>query len=229
MPEDRRGKRFVGVKLKGPRRFEQDSVYYVYHRATGVRMPSLPENHPDFIAAYMEAQTGTKRATKIDRDRPYALITVWHRFCTSVEFKSLSTSYQRVLHRDGDKIMSKGAEIDIRTIRAEHVRENVNSLSSHQAEQRLKTWRALMKYAKSHSLIDIDPTLAVEKPATPKAAPYLPWTADEIAAFRGKWAIGTMQRLAFELLHYTGARMSDAVRLGPGMIDNDGWLTFTQH
>lgn len=31
-----------------------------------------------------------------------------------------------------------------------------------------------------------------------------------------------------ELLYWTAARASDAVRLGPGMVTKDGWLTFRQ-
>ncbi|MEW5421908.1 tyrosine-type recombinase/integrase [Amorphus sp. 3PC139-8] len=40
--------------------------------------------------------------------------------------------------------------------------------------------------------------------------------------------VGSMARLAFALLLYTGQRRSDVIRFGPQHIRN-GWLTFTQH
>ncbi len=43
---------------------------------------------------------------------------------------------------------------------------------------------------------------------------YHTWTAEECKTFEDYWPIGTMQRLAYELLINTGARVSDAFRLG---------------
>jgi integrase len=47
-------------------------------------------------------------------------------------------------------------------------------------------------------------------------------------SLRDRWPIGTTQRAIFELLHWTGARISDAVRLGPGMVRKEGVLVFRQ-
>ena len=41
------------------------------------------------------------------------------------------------------------------------------------------------------------------------------WTEAEIALYREHWSLGTKQRLALELLLWTGKRRSDAVTLGP--------------
>jgi integrase len=41
------------------------------------------------------------------------------------------------------------------------------------------------------------------------------WTEEDITAFRKRWPLGTPQRLAMEILLYTGLRRSDAVGLGP--------------
>lgn len=46
--------------------------------------------------------------------------------------------------------------------------------------------------------------------------------------FRGKWRIGSVQRLCFELILWTGARISDAAKIGPVMVGRDGMLQFTQ-
>ncbi|MFN3527206.1 MAG: tyrosine-type recombinase/integrase, partial [Paracoccus sp. (in: a-proteobacteria)] len=54
------------------------------------------------------------------------------------------------------------------------------------------------------------------------------WTDLDIEQFRARWRIGSMQRLCFELLFWTGARISDAVMIGTGMVGRDGVLQFTQ-
>jgi len=54
-----------------------------------------------------------------------------------------------------------------------------------------------------------------------KTKGYETWTEDDIAKFRAKWKEGTPQRIAFEILLYTGLRRADAVRLGPQHIKGD--------
>jgi integrase len=54
------------------------------------------------------------------------------------------------------------------------------------------------------------------------------WTEAEIEQYRRYWPIGSVARLALELLYETGARgRSDAIRLGWKDIDGDGELVFT--
>ena len=45
--------------------------------------------------------------------------------------------------------------------------------------------------------------------------------------FRNFWAIGTMQRLALELMYFTGTRVGDAYRLGHHMVE-EGDLFFKE-
>lgn len=44
---------------------------------------------------------------------------------------------------------------------------------------------------------------------------YYPWSEDDIAKFRSRWALGTKQRLAMELLLWTDQRKVDTIHLGP--------------
>lgn len=56
----------------------------------------------------------------------------------------------------------------------------------------------------------------------------IPVVEGEIEDFRAHWSIDTPERLAFEVIFWTGARISDAVRLGHGNVDRDGWIVFRQ-
>jgi integrase len=55
---------------------------------------------------------------------------------------------------------------------------------------------------------------------------FIAWTDEEVAKFEAKWPIGSMPRLALSLMLFTGVRRSDAVLLGPPMVE-DGSITFT--
>lgn len=44
---------------------------------------------------------------------------------------------------------------------------------------------------------------------------YYPWSEDDIAKYRERWALGTKQRLAMELLLWTDQRKVDTIHLGP--------------
>lgn len=54
------------------------------------------------------------------------------------------------------------------------------------------------------------------------------WTPEDLDKFEARHPIGTKARLALAFLVYTGARRSDAVRLGWHMV-RDGFLTWVQH
>ncbi|MBV0893358.1 hypothetical protein KTN05_16215 [Paracoccus sp. Z118] len=46
------------MKLKGVRRQKRGDRVVKYHRASGIRLPDLPETHPDFIAAWARCELG---------------------------------------------------------------------------------------------------------------------------------------------------------------------------
>lgn len=61
----------------------------------------------------------------------------------------------------------------------------------------------------------VDPTLGIKLLAGKNdEAGFHAGTEEELARFEAKWKLGTRQRLAFDLLLYTGLRRGDAVRLG---------------
>lgn len=59
-----------------------------------------------------------------------------------------------------------------------------------------------------------------------KSKGYETWTEADIAKFRAHWPVGSPQRIAFEVLLYTGLRRSDVVRLGRQHI-KEGHIAIT--
>ncbi len=51
------------------KRFAKGGIEYVYHRMSGIRLPSLPDNHPHFIAALRRAEVEWQNAV-IQPDQP---------------------------------------------------------------------------------------------------------------------------------------------------------------
>jgi site-specific recombinase XerD len=72
-----------------------------------------------------------------------------------------------------------------------------------------------------------NPAAAVEYRRPNNLEGFHPWTVEEVHQFEARHPIGTKARLALALLLYTGARRSDAVRLGPQMARN-GALRFVE-
>ena len=214
--------------LKGLRRVRQDGKLYIYHRASGTRLPDLAENHPDFIAAYQAAQDSPRPTDAPGKARTGTLAALWQAYKHSAAFRTLSDSYRNVRRRDGDRLARKAATVAVAAIRAHHIRNDLAALDPNPARERRKTWRAMMAFALDRGLIREDPSQSIATPRTPKATQHAPWTRADCAAFRTHWPLGTTQRTAFELLQWTGARIADVAVMGAGMVDRDGWLDFRQ-
>jgi len=77
----------------------------------------------------------------------------------------------------------------------------------------VQTMRGLFQWALEADHVKADPTLGIriQRPATDG---YHVWTEDECDKFEKNWPIGTRERLAYDILLYTGLRRGDAVRLG---------------
>lgn len=77
----------------------------------------------------------------------------------------------------------------------------------------LYTLRHLFEWAVYAEHVNVDPTLGVKK-INRKSEGFHVWTDEEICKFEHRWPIGTRERLALDLLLYTGLRRADAIRVG---------------
>lgn len=77
----------------------------------------------------------------------------------------------------------------------------------------VEAMRGLFQWAAEAELVPADPTVGV-KVVRPKTDGHHTWTVEEVAQFEARWPIGTRQRLAFDILLWTGLRRGDVVRLG---------------
>jgi site-specific recombinase XerD len=63
--------------------------------------------------------------------------------------------------------------------------------------------RGLFRWALDSDLVTVDPTANI-KAARPKTEGFPAWTEEDIEAFQARWELGTRERVAFDILLYTG-------------------------
>ena len=83
----------------------------------------------------------------------------------------------------------------------------------HAVDNFLRAMGGLLAWTVNADYVRVDPALGVKLLSGGNDdTGFHAWTEDELARFEERWAVGTRQRLAFDLLLYTGLRCGDAVR-----------------
>ncbi|VDS07527.1 Tyrosine recombinase XerC [Paracoccus haematequi] len=216
-----------GGKLKGIRRQKRGDKIVRYHRATGIRLPDLPETHPDFVTEWAKAEAKAKSPLETAQRRkpvlPGQIAAAVRDMLHGAWFRGKSPTYQGMMRRHAEDIAAKYGTGKIKAVTAHNIETDLGKLDPNPANDRLKVWRALMNHAK----VTPNPALEVKR-RTVRVIGFAAWDSDDIALFRARWKIGTPARAAFELLYWTAARTNDAVLIGPGNIGPDGILSFVQ-
>lgn len=222
--------RGTAVRLKG---LSQSGTWpsgnpRLYLRRKGQKAVAMPDAHsgsPKFLAAYLAAQGEPVTATKSKTGTIAAAVTA---FIASDEYLSKASTTRAVWRRGLDDIRTRYGTGMLADLADRHIRTDLARLKPNPANQRLQIWRAACGWWLESGLAKQNPTKGIDKRKTPKSDGHQPWTKDDVERFREHWPIGTDQRLALELLHWTGCRMSDAVALTEAMIDAEGWLNYRQ-
>lgn len=113
-----------------------------------------------------------------------------------------------------------GPVAQIKTMHIDAILGKVAARSTSAAHNLRKRLFLIFKLAVKWGFRDDNPMLLADR-VQHKAKGYATWSEEDIAKFRARWRSGTPQRIAMEILLYTGLRRSDAVRLGPQHIQGD--------
>ena len=202
-------------------------LYYRPKGSKGIALPDLPVDHPKFLAAY--AKAAGMATTPLPPNQKGTIGAAVVAFLASSEFASKSPATRANWRRAMDRIRLKYGHAPLHDLAARHIVADLSPLKPHPANNRLKVWRAACSWWSSEQMkTNGNPAAEVKRRKVPKSKGFIFWKDEDVTRFRDYWHIGTPERLAFELLHWTGARMCDAVRLTEGHIGTDGWLTYTQ-
>ena len=172
-----------------------------------------PEFWQQYNAALQDAPAGPTRKTAKAHTLRWAL----ERYYLSSAWGALSPAtrrqrqnvFLRVIATAGDTAL---AEIDSQAIREGRERR---AATPHSANMFIKAMRTFCAWCVEEGLMASNPAMAVKFLVGPNDADgFHTWTQEELDRFEARWQVGSRERLAFDLLLYSGLRRGDAVRVG---------------
>jgi integrase len=204
-----------GVRLKYLHAFrDRTGTLRFYFRRNGIRT-KLPGafGSREFLDAYAAA-LGEQSAEPAERKAtlPGSFRALATRYFASPQFLSLSATSQINYRRAIDRFLVEHGHRRVDQMKREHVDAVLGKFADKPGAGiiLLKRMRTLLRYAMEIGWRDSDPTAGVR---AFKSVEIHTWTESEIDQFETRWAIGTKQRLAFDLLLYTGQRGGDVARM----------------
>ena len=205
--------------------------FYMGPKGTArVPMPDAPTDHPKFLAAYakaLEAITGGGIELRLPAPKGSIKEGLQGYLC-SADWKALAAGTRARRRSELDRMAGAYGQADLRTLKAEHIRADLRGLAPHAYNARLKVWRAFLAYATEAFSLPSNPARAVSKARVEATDGHTSWSQSDVDVFRRHWPIESAPRLAFELIFWTGARISDAIRLGERNVGRDGFITYRQ-
>jgi integrase len=111
-------------------------------------------------------------------------------------------------------------------IRSHHLAAMLAPMKPNAQKNWIKTIRGLMKFGKRAGLRPDDPAQDVDAVEAGKSMGHMTWLEEQVEQYRAHHGIGTMPRLALELLLNIAGRRQDAHGLGRQHINRDGKLSW---
>lgn len=209
---DRHGKKRYRYRRKGR------ATHYFKH------LPGTPEFLVE-LRACEDGEAAPVIAVAADRSMPGTFNDLLYRYYRSPDFLNPSERtrviYRSTLERWRERTR-KGVRYGtgmVRDLQPRHVEAMLAELLPHRTAANMlrKRLSALMKFAVRIGMASTNPVLAT-RPFKVEGTGFHSWTEDEIAAFEARHHRGTMARLAFDLMLWTGQRGGDVRRLGAGNV-----------
>jgi integrase len=181
--------------------------------------PSSKEYRADYEEALGKA---AGRIPLESRAVPMSVNDLLPRFYDSVKFKRGGIGWRKTRRQVleafraefGNDLVANFRPRHIDAILARKMEKDSGKGGTHAAKRLREQLEALFAFAVKLEWIRSNPVeQAEEVEHTPQG--FYAWTEDDILRFRERWPLGTKQRLALELMLWTGARRGDARLLPP--------------
>src|SRR5215470_11698118 len=205
------------------------TTWYVRHgHGKRVRVRAAYDTK-EFWAEYRAALEGKPPVSKTPKTQTLA----WglERYRKSSAWAALSNATRRQSENIYKSVIKTAGDEQLREITSDTIKagRERRAAAPHAANNFLKSMRRFFKWAadsEGGNLVKVNPTIGVKllKGKNNKDG-FHTWTNEEITRFETRWPIGTRERLALDLLLYTGLSRGDVVRLGRQHVNN-GVITF---
>lgn len=201
--------------------------YFRRDKATPrIRLPNNPES-PEFDAAYWAAYRGEKpKKIKLPRDYDtYSVGWLVAKYQASGVWLRQKLSTRKARARILDKFVQEHGKSPITILNKANIKAGLEKRAnkSANANEWLQVMRNMLTWAVDDGIVANNPAKDV-KFIKHEGEGFTAWTMQDVTKFRKKYEIGTMPRLALEMLLYTGLRRSDLVKLSPAHL-KDGLFT----
>ncbi len=168
------------------------------------------------------AQAAPKMRTTLESGSIAWLI---HQYYQSSEFLAYSPATQKDKQSVLNRYMDAVGHLPYNKLRRSNVEASQakRAKTPGAADKLLKYLKRLFNWAMDKNLATFNPVGGISK--LNKSRGFHTWSQRELAQYRDAYPLGTMARLAFELMLSFGVRRSDLVKLGPANLFN-GRLEF---
>jgi integrase len=176
-------------------------------------------NSQEFWAEYRAALGGAPAPSASRKAKPHTLAWAIERYRASSAWAQLAPATRRQRENIYRAVAKTGGADALGDIDQDAIIDGRDrrAATPHSANNFLKAMRGFFGWAasKEGKLVTTDPTkgVALLKGRNDDVG-FHTWTEEELARFEAKWPVGTRERLAFDILLYTGLRRGDAVVLG---------------
>ena len=230
----------IWLKHLNPAGWHKNGTERFYFRPKGERSPFPPEwkmpahapHHPAFLSAYAKAFDlyATMQAGEVVHEPAYegslAHAAVMYKGSVAFSLLDIKTRARRRLGLEGTVDLYGKASVT--QLERRHILKDLSRFDGHPQRNQLKMWRHFAKWLVIKYGLEIDPTDGIKRADVAKSDGHTPWTAQDVRKFRAHFDLKDPARLCFELLYWTGGRISDMTHIGRGNITDDGWLSFNQ-
>ena len=187
--------------------------HYVRRRGKpSIPLPGLPGS-AEFMEAYQSAIACDGHAPPMVRHKEGTIGYLVARFYRSASYTNLAPSSQKAYRLIIDKFSREDGHRLVRDMPkavAASIIEEIGTTRPRMANLTAATLKRLFSYAVKMDMRSDNPFIGIE---AYDGGEHRAWTDREIADFEAKWPIGTRQRLAFDLLLFTGQRVGDVAAM----------------
>jgi integrase len=194
--------------------------YYRVDHGPRIRIKH-PLGTPEFDLAYRAIVGGAPLAAPEQKFNAKTLGWLIEQYRHSTAWTESRKQATRALRGPILKAVCESAgKASIAAITPASIEKGMARRTPHSARHFLYTMRALFVWAVKAQHTNTDPTVGL-KAIVPAGEGHTPWSEEWCAAFEKRWPLGTRERLAYDVLFYSGLRVGDAVRLGRPHVKNN--------
>lgn len=200
-------------------RFGHSRYYFRKPGCPRVALPGLPWSK-EFMAAH-ETAMNQKLEIGATRTIPGTLDALIASYYRSSDFLGLRPITQSTYRNIIERIRKEHGDKPVAMLARDHIKRIMGKFSDKPdaGNRWLKMFRVLMRHAVESGYRKDNPTIGIRRMKTSTYG-FRTWTEEEIAKFYAKFEIGTRERLAFDLLLYSGQRRGDVVTMGRQHVRN---------